>query len=110
MKLDEAEREIFCEIQQEFINEFGEKALFAVYRMHRKFSNRLGFKNFPTKESRDSLLYDILSSERFAGASLHQIFLELEKEMGIRESTFYSFYHNYFIPRKKEERKRSLLK
>lgn len=110
MKLDEAEREIFCEIQQEFVAEFGEKALFGVYRMHRKFSNRLGFKNFPTKESRDSLLYNILSSPRFDGVSLHQVFLELEKEIGIQERTFYSFYHNYFIPRRKEERKQNLLK
>ncbi|MDQ7818659.1 MAG: hypothetical protein RDU14_16660 [Melioribacteraceae bacterium] len=105
MKLDEAEQKIFCEIQQEFVDEYGEGALFAVYRMHRQFSNKLGFKNFPTKEVRDNLLYNILESDRFNGVSLHQVFLALEKEIGIRESTFYSFYHNYFIPRKKEERK-----
>lgn len=110
MKLDVAEREIFCEIQEEFVAEFGERALFAVYRMHRKFSNKLGFKNFPTKESRDNLLYNILNSPKFTGVSLHQVFLKLEKEIGIQERTFYSFYHNYYIPRKKEERKQNLVK
>lgn len=107
MKLDEAEREIFCKIQKEFVDEYGEKALFAVYRMHRKFSNKLGFKNFPTREIRDNLLYDILESGRFAGVSLHQIFLDLEKEIGITETTFYKFYHDYYLPRKKEKRNSS---
>ena len=107
MKLNEAEREIFCEIHQEFINEFGEKALFAVCRMHRKFSNKLGFKNFPTKEVRDTLLYKKISEPKFIGVSLHKIFLSLQEEIGIPERTFYDFYHSYYIPREKEERKKN---
>ena len=101
MKLDEAEQEVFRGIQQEFVEEFGEHILFAVYRMHRKLSNRFGFKSFPIREIRDNLLYNILESGRFDNAPLHQVFLELEKDIGIDERTFYSFYHNYYIPRKK---------
>jgi hypothetical protein len=108
MKLDEAEREIFIKIIDEFVNEYGERALFAVYRMHRQFSNKLGFKNFPTKELKDNLLFNILSGERFTGVPLHQVFLQLAKEMTIKERAFYNFYHDYYIPRKKEERRNSL--
>jgi len=104
MKLDEAEREIFSEILQEFIDEFGERVLFAVYRMHRELSSRLGYKNFPTREVRDTLLYKIISDPRFFGISLHQVFLTLDEEIGIPEAMFYKFYHNYYIPLKKEER------
>ena len=104
MKLDEAEREIFCEILQEFIDEFGERVLFAVYRMHREFTNRIGFKNFPIREVRDTLLYKIISDQRFIGVSLHQVFLTLGEEIGIPEAMFYKFYHNYYIPRKKKKR------
>lgn len=107
MKLDEAEREIFCEIQKEFVDEFGERALMAIYRMHRKFAKQLGFKNFPASDLKDLLLFNMVESERFKGVPLHEIFHSLQKEIGIKEATFYKFYHNYYIPRKKEERKSS---
>ena len=103
MKLDEAEREIFCKITDEFVNEYGERALFAIYRMHRELSSRLGYKNFPVREVRDTLLYKIISDPRFIGVSLHQVFLTLNEEIGIPETTFYKFYHNYYIPHNKKK-------
>ena len=110
MKLDEAEREIFDQIKNKFTKEFGVGTAYAVYRLHREFANKLGKTVFPSREFRDSLLYDELSSSRFNGISIHQIFLMLKDEIGICERTFYSFYHNYYIPRRKEERKQNLLK
>jgi hypothetical protein len=107
MKLDEAEREIFCEIQQEFVDEFGVSAMMAVYRMHREFVKRLGYKNFPASDLKDLLLFNMLESERFKGFPLREIFLCLQNELGIKEATFYSFYHDYYLPRKKEKKKSS---
>ena len=106
MKLDEAEREIFDEIQQEFVNEFSEAVLFGIYKMHRKLSKQLGLKNFPISDLKDLLLFNMLQAERFKGMQLHDIFLCLQDEFGIKEWTFYKFYHSYCIPLKNEERKR----
>lgn len=105
MKLDEAEREIFDKIAQEYIDEFGIKPLMAVYRLHRKYSNKLCYKNFPTRELRDHLLFIQLKDKRFEGLSLHQIALILKSEVGISEKSFYNFYHQYYIPRLREENK-----
>lgn len=109
MQLDEAEREIFDEICDNFAAKYGEDVAFAFYKLHREFANKLGHKHFPSREFHDQRLYRLLCSDKFNGISLHQIFQTLEKEIGIRERAFYNFYHHYFIPRRKEETKKARL-
>ena len=105
MKLDEAEREIFDKLTQEYIDEFGIRPLMAVYRLHRKYSNKLCYKDFPVRELRDHLLFIQLKDPRFEGLSFHQIAATLKDEVGISEKSFYNFYHQYYKPRLKEESK-----
>jgi hypothetical protein len=57
MHLDEAEREIFDQLTQEYIDEFGIKPLIAVYRLHRNYSSKICNKNFPVVEIRNFILF-----------------------------------------------------
>lgn len=106
MKLDEAEREIFDKIAQKYIDRIGIENLELVYAMHREYCNQLCLKHFPIKEFSNHLLYLELKSDKYNGISLNQIAIIFKERIGISCRSFYDFYHNYYIPRIKQENKR----
>lgn len=108
MKLDEAEREIFDQLIKNFTDQNGFEVLKNIYKLHRQLTNELCLPYFPITEIRNHLLYLEFTSGKYTGMSLHQIAIHCKKEIGISERKFYDFYHEYYLPRLKQEKRQKL--
>ena len=103
MLLDEAEREIFDQVTQEYIDEFGIRPLMAAYRLHRKYSTKLHFKDFPVVEIRNYVLFQQMKD---AGITKVEDVKQFLRDNGLSRmqsiATFIEDYKSYLQRHKKK--------
>ncbi len=93
MQLNEADREIFNEIIDDFLKKYGEREgreiLKEIYRLHRKLSVKLDITHFPATH----IFYHILNKEFNDNIYQGLSFKKIAEKEGISLKTLYNFFH-----------------
>lgn len=86
MQICDVDEELLEKLIKEFIDEYGEDVLKAVYRFHRKLANKIYVKNFPAAEIYHRLLIKDIRTGKYANMNVREI-AAIEK---ISEGTVYN--------------------